>query len=108
MGAPMGRLRTTLWGLGLAAAGAVVALGLLPGASTWSPGPRAGVATLLIVLGTLLLGSLALPWVTRRTARPENAGGCPVGATCACGHFNLKPRRACRACGQPTSFAPAP
>jgi len=96
----MGLLRTAVWGLAFVIAGVVVALGFLPGASDWSPGPRAGVAALLLALGATVLGV----GLAARLLRRDETGACPVGATCACGHFNLKPRRTCGACGQPTAF----
>jgi hypothetical protein len=52
------------------------------------------------MLGLLVLSLGAAPWVLRKTTNAADyAGGCPVGARCSCGHFNLKPRRMCRECG---------
>jgi len=103
----MGAMRKLLWGLAFVAAGATVALGGIPGSQAWATGPRIGVATLLIVLGLLSFGFALGPWIARRTARPENQGICPVGATCECGQFNFKPKRSCKACGKATLYAAA-
>ena len=97
-------LRAVGWGVAFLALGILLATGLL--ASAWGAAPRAGVATLFLVLGlvTILAGNAA--WILRRTTRPEDyRGGCPVGATCACGHFNFKPRKSCKQCGAITKFA---
>lgn len=68
-------------------------------------GPRIGVATTLLVLGLFILLASNAAWILRKTTRPEDyQGGCPVGARCACGHFNLKPRKACRQCGAATLY----
>ncbi|MEA3190481.1 MAG: hypothetical protein QOD77_1063 [Thermoplasmata archaeon] len=99
------KLSTLVWGLAWLVAGLAVAFGWVPGADGWAQGPRYGIAALLLVLGVVLIVGANAAWTLRRTAREDGAGGgCPVGATCACGHFNLKPRRACKACGAATSF----
>jgi len=101
----MGLVRSIAWGALFATAGAVVAGGWMPGSSSWATGPRIGIATLLIVLGLTVVGFAAAPWVLRKTTRPADyQGGCPVGATCACGHFNFKPRKSCKQCGMATAF----
>jgi hypothetical protein len=87
------------------AAGALLLAGTLPGATGMALGPRVGMGTFLLMLGLLVLAIAAAPWVLRKTTRPEDyVGGCPVGTRCACGHFNLKPRRTCRDCGAPTTY----
>ncbi|MEA3202616.1 MAG: hypothetical protein QOI63_282 [Thermoplasmata archaeon] len=87
------------------AAGALLLSGGFPGAAGMDLGPRVGMGTFLLMLGLLVLAVAAAPWVLRKTTKAEDyAGGCPVGARCACGHFNLKPRRACRDCGAPTAY----
>lgn len=93
------------WALAFAAASLAILGGVLPGSSGWALGPRLGIGLLLASAALLLLvGSLSSA-IRGRTARIEGAGGnCPVGATCACGHFNFKPRKACRQCGAPTSY----
>jgi hypothetical protein len=96
--------RAIAWGLAFAAAGTLVLLGWLPGASAWATGPRFGAGTFLLVMGLVFVcGSFAAA-IRSRTARIDGPGGCPVGATCPCGHFNFKPRRACRQCGAATRF----
>jgi hypothetical protein len=95
--------RTLVSALCLAAGALLLAGG--PGAAGMAPGPRVGMGTFLLMLGLLLLAINAMPWVLRKTTKAEDyAGGCPVGARCACGHFNLKPRRACRECGAATAY----
>ncbi|HEX2065523.1 MAG TPA: hypothetical protein VHI93_01800 [Candidatus Thermoplasmatota archaeon] len=87
------------------AAGALLLAGRFPGAGA-ALGPRIGMGTFLLMLGALVLAVAAMPWVLRKTTRAEDyEGGCPVGTRCACGHFNLKPRRACRECGTLTPDA---
>lgn len=93
------------WGLAFAAAGLVVLGGWLPGASSWSLGPRVGGGTLLVVLGLVFVAGAFAGAIRARTERLDGKGGCPVGATCACGHFNFKPRRSCRECGLATTYA---
>ncbi|HUR64256.1 MAG TPA: hypothetical protein VM241_07220 [Candidatus Thermoplasmatota archaeon] len=94
--------RTLVSALCLAAGALLLAGGPAAG---MAPGPRVGMGTFLLMLGLLLLAINAMPWVLRKTTKAEDyAGGCPVGARCACGHFNLKPRRACRACGAATAY----
>jgi hypothetical protein len=107
VGADVGIARTVSWAAVFLAGGILVAGGWLPGSGDWSTGPRIGVATLLTVLGATVLGLGLVPIVLRRTTRPADyKGGCPVGATCPCGHFNFKPRTTCRQCGSATAFAP--
>lgn len=97
--------RTLGWALAFLAAGLVVLSGLVPGSDRWPMGPRIGMGTLLLVSG-LILGVGAFAGAIRsRTDRVESKGGCPVGATCLCGHFNFKPRRTCRQCGAATRYA---
>jgi hypothetical protein len=97
--------RALLWGLAFAAAGLLVLAGWMPGSAAWSLGPRLGVGTLLAALGVLLLTGAFAGAIRARTERHDSKGGCPVGATCPCGHFNFKPRRTCRQCGAPTAYA---
>jgi hypothetical protein len=105
VGASMGLRRSLLWGVAFLAAGAIVAGGWMPGSAEWSQGPRIGIATLLLVWGFLIMGFALSPWILRKTTRKEDyEGACPVGATCACGHFNFKPRKDCRQCGAATGF----
>jgi hypothetical protein len=95
-------LRAAGWGLVYLAAGIAIAIGWIGG--NWGIGPRAGAASLLIVLAlVLLVGSFAAA-IRARTDRLDGKGVCPVGATCSCGHFNFKPRRACRQCGAATVY----
>ena len=68
------------------AAAAAIASPWLPGSDAWALGPRVGMVAFLAMLALLLLGVPAVQWVLRRTTRAEDyAGGCPVGARCACG-----------------------
>lgn len=97
--------RAVLWGLAFAAAGILVLGAWMPGSSGWALGPRLGVGTLLAVLGAVFLVGSFAGAIRSRTERLDSKGGCPVGATCACGHFNFKPRRTCRQCGAATAFA---
>ena len=104
MAAPVNR-RTLLWGVAFLAAGILVLSALVPGSASWALGPRVGMGTLLAVSGlVLVLGSFAGS-IRARTERVDSKGGCPVGATCPCGHFNFKPRRTCRQCGAATTYA---
>ena len=98
--------RAVVVGLLCAAVAGGVLSGLVPGSSGWAAGPRIGVGTLLLTLGLVFLVGAFAGAIRARTARVEGAGGgCPVGATCACGHFNFKPRKACRQCGAATTYA---
>lgn len=98
--------RAVGWGLAFIVAGLAVAFGWLPGASQWAGGPRAGLATGFLMLGITVLLAGNAAWILRRTTKAEDyRGGCPVGATCKCGHFNFKPRKVCRECGASTAFA---
>lgn len=90
------------WGLLFLLAGTVVAAGWVGRA--WSTGPRLGAASLLLVLGAVLVIGSNAAWILRRT-QADGPGGCPVGKSCACGHFNFKPRRTCRQCGAATDLA---
>ncbi|MHB8634574.1 MAG: hypothetical protein ACYDBQ_11530 [Thermoplasmatota archaeon] len=92
------------WGLGFVAAGLVVAFGLLPGSHGWAPGPKAGIASVLVIVGVVTASLAMAGWIVRRT-EAAGGGGCPVGASCGCGHFNFKPRRSCRACGLALTWA---
>lgn len=98
----MGKVWATLF----VACGLLVALGLVPGSASWAAAPRAGIATVLLVLGGTLWAIALVPLFLRRTTKAADyKGGCPVGATCACGHFNFKPRATCKQCGQATTYA---
>lgn len=92
------------WGLGSLAVGAAL-LATVPQDPGGALGPRLAMGAFLATLGVVLaLGAFAAD-IRARTARVEGSGGgCPVGATCACGHFNLKPRRQCRHCGAATVY----
>jgi len=96
--------RTLTWGLAFAVAGAYVLAGG-PGLAGWSLGPRLGAGTLLVVLGLVLVAGAFAGAIRDRTERLDSKGGCPVGATCSCGQFNFKPRKACRQCGAATTYA---
>ncbi|MES2155042.1 MAG: hypothetical protein V4510_07895 [bacterium] len=98
------RIGTLLWGLAFLAAGAVVLAGLALGASDWSTGPRIGIGMVLLLLGFLLAAGPWIAYAVRRASSKESKGGCPVGTTCACGHFNFKPRAHCRECGTATTY----
>jgi hypothetical protein len=87
------------------AAGALLLSGRIPGAAGMAEGPRVGMGAFLLMVGFLLLAIAAMPMILRATTRPEDyEGGCPVGARCSCGHFNLKPRRMCRECGAAMAY----
>jgi hypothetical protein len=97
--------RRLAWALLFVVLGVLLVGAWLPGSSGWGVGPRVGAATALFVLGGLLLLFPAVHWILRKTTRPEDYdGGCPVGKTCACGHFNFKPRSECRQCGAATGL----
>lgn len=99
-------LRALTWGLAFLLAGIAVGAAWLPGLDSWGFGPRIGAATLLVVFGLILAVGANVRSILRRTTRAEDyRGGCPVGATCKCGHFNFKPRKTCRQCGAGTSFS---
>ncbi len=104
MAAPV-RTGALVWGLFFALAALVVSAGAMPGAASWSAGPRLGITTVFFLLGLLFLVGPLLAGASSRRSRAAGSGTCPVGATCVCGHFNFKPRLACRACGQPTHYA---
>lgn len=97
--------RTLGWGLAFLALGALALAGWLPGAASWATGPRIGLGTFLAVMGFVLLAGSFAGAIRARTERTDTKGGCPVGATCACGQFNFKPKRACKQCGAATLFA---
>ncbi|MHB1261781.1 MAG: hypothetical protein ACYC2H_08705 [Thermoplasmatota archaeon] len=92
------------WGLAFLAAGVVILGAWLPGSADWSTGPRIGMGTLLVVLGFVFVSGSFAAAIRRRTEATDSKGGCPVGATCSCGHFNFKPRKACRQCGAATLY----
>lgn len=96
--------RTLLWATLFVAGGILVLGAWVPGASGWSLGPRLGLGTFLLVTGFVFLAGSFAGAIRRRTDRVDGKGGCPVGATCSCGHFNFKPRKACRQCGQATVY----
>lgn len=87
------------------AAGIVVLAAWLPGAERWPLGPRLGMGTLLLVMGLVFIAASFAGAIRNRTEATDTKGGCPVGATCPCGHFNFKPRKACRQCGAATLYA---
>lgn len=91
----------------LLAAGVLVLSGLVPGSSGWATGPRIGMGTFLLVFGAVLAIGAFAGSIQSRTARVDGKGGCPVGATCPCGHFNFKPRKTCRQCGAATLYTTA-
>jgi len=96
--------RTLGWALAFLASGVVAAAGWFPGAATLAQGPRIGFTVLLLTLGLVLaVGSFAGA-LRMRSQRLDSKGGCPVGAKCACGHFNFKPRATCRQCGAATLY----
>lgn len=95
--------RTLAWGLAFAALGAIVLAGWMPGSTEWALGPRIGLGTFLAVAGIVFLAGSFAGAIRDRTERTDSKG-CPVGATCACGHFNFKPKRVCRQCGAATLF----
>lgn len=100
--------RTLAWAIAFALGALLLAFGWFPGAATAAPGPRlgltAGLATLSLVL---FVGSFAGA-MQARTQQLDSKGNCPVGATCACGHFNFKPRTKCRQCGAVTRYTSPP
>ena len=92
------------WGLAFVVSGVVVLGAWLPGSAGWALGPRIGMGTLLVVLGLVFVAGAFAGAIRSRTEAVDGKGGCPVGATCPCGHFNFKPRKACRQCGAATSY----
>lgn len=96
--------RTLAWAVLFLVAGVATAVGWFPGADAAETGPRIGMAAGLLTLGGILVAGSFAGALQERTARLDAGGGCPVGARCACGHFNLKPRVTCRQCGAATSF----
>lgn len=87
------------WGLAWLAAAAVVGLGALPGSDGWGMGPRVGLTVLLGMLGATVALAGNAAWFLGKTTRPEDyEGGCPVGARCACGVFNMSTRKTCKGC----------
>lgn len=97
--------KTLVWGLAFAALGTVLLAGWMPGSSSWAVGPRLGLGSFLVVAGLVFLTGSFAGAIRDRTARVDGTGGCPVGATCTCGHFNFKPRVRCRQCGATTRYA---
>ena len=98
------RLRTLGWAVAFLAAGAALAAGWV--GSRWSATARLGAGMALATFGFLLAAiPLSVWWLRRSTTAADYEGGCPVGATCACGHFNFKPRASCRQCGAATVYA---
>lgn len=91
--------------MAFAALGALVLAGWMPGAAGWATGPRLGLGTFLVVAGFVFLAGSFAGAIRARTERVDSKGGCPVGATCACGHFNFKPKRVCKQCGAATAYA---
>ena len=96
--------RTLGWAAAFLAAGTLAAGGWFPGAGAAALGPRVGLAALLLTFGVVLVAGAFAGRLRARSERLDGKGGCPVGATCACGHFNFKPRLSCRQCGAATSF----
>jgi hypothetical protein len=98
------RLRSLGWSLAFMAAGVALAAGWVGG--RWSATARLGAGMALATLGFLLAAiPLSVWWLRRTTRASDYEGGCPVGANCGCGHFNFRPRPACRQCGAPTVYA---
>lgn len=97
-------LRTLAWSAAFLAGGTVAAAGWFPGAASTALGPRIGLAALLLTFGVVLAVGAFAGALRTRTMRLDGKGGCPVGATCACGHFNFKPRATCRQCGAATMY----
>jgi hypothetical protein len=96
--------RTLAWSLAFTAAGVLAAGSWFPGSGAVAQGPRIGFAVLLLTMGFVLaVGSFAGA-LRMRSERLDSKGGCPVGAKCACGHFNFKPRATCRQCGAATLY----
>ena len=98
------RIGTLLWGSAFAILGVVVVAGAFPGSSNWAVGPRIGIAMVLLVLGFLMLAGPWVAYAVNRASAKDGPGGCPVGTTCTCGHFNFKPRKTCRQCGVATVY----
>ena len=96
--------RAIAWGAAFLLAGFAVLARWLPGAAGWATGPRLGLGTFLLVTGLVLLAGSFAGAIRART-EASGKGGCPVGATCACGHFNFKPRATCRECGTATVYS---
>lgn len=96
--------RTLGWAAAFALAALALGAGWFPGAQGAAPGPRIGLTAVLAMLALALAVGAFAGAIRRRTQRLDGPGGCPVGATCACGHFNFKPRATCRQCGVPTRY----
>ena len=96
--------RTLAWSLAFTVGGMLAAASWFPGAGTVAQGPRIGFAVLLLTLGIVLAVGAFAGALRMRTERLDGKGGCPVGAKCACGHFNFKPRTSCRQCGAATLY----
>ncbi len=98
-------LRALLWGIALVGIGALLTSGSFRGTEGLEDGPRIGMGVALAVLGLTIFAIGNAAWFLRKTAKAgDYDASCPVGATCACGHFNFKPRRRCRQCGAATSY----
>jgi hypothetical protein len=98
-------LRAAVWGVAFVGVGLLLATASIKGTAELEAGPRVGMGVALVVLGLVVFAIGNVGWLLRRTAKAgDYAPSCPVGATCACGHFNFKPRRACRQCGAATSY----
>jgi hypothetical protein len=103
LGAPVNR-RTLGWAAAFLLAGLAVALGWFPGADHAAMGPRVGLAAALLTFAVVLgVGSFAA-LLRMRAQGSTGTGVCPVGAKCACGQFNFKPRTTCRQCGAATLY----
>jgi hypothetical protein len=100
--------RTLAWGGLFILAGGLLLANVLPGSDAWALGPRLGLGTFLLVAGLVMLVASFAAALQRRTAKMDGKGGCPVGATCGCGHFNFKPRPTCRQCGAATRYTEGP
>lgn len=92
-------------GWGLSFLGLAVVIAAVPGSLAVSAGPRIALVTALALFGLILLATaLVGPWMLRRSAKESGTGTCPVGARCACGAWNWKPRAACGSCNAPTAW----
>lgn len=100
--------RTLAWALAFAVGALLLALGWFPGAATAADGPRLGLMAGLAMLALILLVGSFAGTIQSRSERLDSKGGCPVGAKCACGHFNFKPRTTCRQCGAATQYVATP
>ncbi len=95
------------WGASFLFLALVIAM--VPGSLPAGEGPRIAMVTALILLGLILLVSALIgPWMLRRTAKASGTAVCPVGARCACGAWNWRPRRLCSSCGSLTAWSENP